>query len=262
MVTTEFTYGKVTAAASRRGYQLIQLPMPPDADGRFRLDLDLLDETLLRRPGWVYIVSPNNPTGQVIVEPTDLRRIVVGHRDSTFWIDEAYEGYLAPGRERATSLVAGLDNVFVSRSLSFAHGLAGLRIGYVIGPSSAVGRFRDRQTPWQFGALQQEAAIAALNDNAHLAAQREAVEMEFSQMARFFDGMSGMEYFPTNTNFMLCRLTDGRKSESLAARAAADGFKLKLLEEAPGYDHSAYFRLPLDPRHGERVRNVLKAFLG
>ena len=111
VVTTEFTYGKVTAAASRRGYQLIQLPMPPDADGRFRLDLDLLDEALSRRPGWVYIVSPNNPTGQVIVEPTDLRRIVVGHRDSKFWIDEAYEGYLAPGRERATSLVAGLDNV-------------------------------------------------------------------------------------------------------------------------------------------------------
>ena len=57
--------------------------------------------------------------------------------DSIFWVDEAYVQYMPKGsHEPLSNLVPKYNNLYVSRTFSFAYGLAGARIGYLLGPSS------------------------------------------------------------------------------------------------------------------------------
>jgi histidinol-phosphate aminotransferase len=129
-----------------------------------------------RGAGLIYVCNPNNPTGTVhgpqAVERF-VRRVMQESPGTVIHIDEAYINYADPTLiQTAVPLTREFANVFVTRSFSKAHGLAGLRIGYAVGQAQTLASISNA---WGMGDVNMLAAIAALtamNDAEHLEWER------------------------------------------------------------------------------------------
>jgi histidinol-phosphate aminotransferase len=146
------------------------------------IDLAGLAAAVTQRTRLVFVATPNNPTGLAIPRD-DLIAFVRDLPEHVLpVIDEAYFDYLEPG-DRLDSIDdlfrRGVD-VLVLRTFSKLYGLAGLRIGYGVGPAAVVAAMRKVQRGYDVGALAQVAARASLDDPAEVerrrAANREAIE--------------------------------------------------------------------------------------
>jgi histidinol-phosphate aminotransferase len=105
-------------------------------DGSLGIDLDAL-AAASTRAGLLYLCNPNNPTGTVhsASEIRDFIGTVQSHSpDTTVLVDEAYFDYVSlPSHESLAPLAATDPRVLVTRTFSKAYGMAGLRIGYLVG---------------------------------------------------------------------------------------------------------------------------------
>ena len=130
-----------------------------------------------RPPRLVFINTPNNPTGQVV--PRVVWRRWAADYPQTLWVlDEAYLDCLdddatTPADSTTTQPDADVDgdmppNVLRLRSLTKAHGLAGLRLGYALARRHILAPLRLLQPPWSVNALAQAAGLAVLADTEHL----------------------------------------------------------------------------------------------
>lgn len=127
-------------------------------------DLDAMAASITDRTRLVLVCNPNNPTGTAV--GTELVGFVDRIPDDVLVvIDEAYHHYADPALvPDALQVLADRPNVVVTRTFSKAFALAGLRVGYCIGPADIVGAVRKTQVPFSVSALGQECAIAALGD--------------------------------------------------------------------------------------------------
>jgi histidinol-phosphate aminotransferase len=140
------------------------------------LDLDRMAEAA-KGAGLIYLCNPNNPTGTVLgpqaVEGF-VRRVMRESPGTVIHLDEAYINYADPALiKTAAPLAQEFANVFITRSFSKAHGLAGLRIGYAVGQARTLAAIRGA---WGMGDVNMLAAIAALTameDSAHLEWERQ-----------------------------------------------------------------------------------------
>ena len=105
--------------------------------------------------------------------------------ESVFWVDEAYVQYIPRDEhEPLSNLVPKYDNLYVSRTFSFAYGLAGVRIGYLLGPKSSIQAFEGAVTNYRLGTLQEQLAIAALTDENHIDELLELTNKDREQLVR------------------------------------------------------------------------------
>lgn len=123
--------------------------------------------------GLVYICNPNNPTGAAYPGATIeqfIRRVKSASPSTAILIDEAYIDYAHdPAIRTVQPLAMELPGVFITRSFSKAHGMAGLRLGYAVGQPDTVQAI---SRAWQLGSLNTltaAAAIASLKDTQHIA---------------------------------------------------------------------------------------------
>ena len=163
IVTGRFTYSKVPRKGAEEGLTLHLLPMGPDTD--FKLDLNRLEALLKKQDSIVYLCNPNNPTGTVLIQKDEVRDFANRFPRSMFWIDEAYVQYIDPrDHDYVSPLVRDTPNLVVSRTFSFAYGMAGVRIGYLLGPTALVKTLNSQLTNYRIGGLQEAMAVASLND--------------------------------------------------------------------------------------------------
>jgi threonine-phosphate decarboxylase len=107
--------------------------------------------------GLVFLCQPNNPTGAAL-SSGHLHRLLHGHPDAVFVIDESYIEFT----QAATSLLPNpgdYPNVLVLRSLTKSCRIPGLRIGFAIGHKTLVGRLREYKLPWSVNRLAVEAGL-------------------------------------------------------------------------------------------------------
>ena len=112
----------------------------------------------------VYLCNPNNPTGSLV----GLDLIARWAREAPqtlFVVDEAYLDFVVDAR---SAIGLGLENVLVLRSMTKAHGLAGLRLGYAVGSREVVAALDRVKPPWSVNAMAQAAGVAALREREHL----------------------------------------------------------------------------------------------
>lgn len=188
-----------------------------------RIDLDAMAAAVTRRTRLLFVASPNNPTGLALAA-SDLTAFVGGLPGHVLpVIDEAYFDYLEP-ESRLDSIVdllgAGRE-ALVLRTFSKLYGLAGLRVGYGVGPPAVVETMRKVQRGYDVGALAQVAALASLADDAEVArrrhANRAAVELLATSLERAgFDVLAG-----SVANFVLVDV--GVDADSAAAALLARG---------------------------------------
>jgi histidinol-phosphate aminotransferase len=180
--------------------------VPVDADGR--LDLDRMAQAA-RWGGLVFFCNPNNPTGGVHSAKAVADFVARVRRESpetAILIDEAYHEYVTdPGYATALPLALEHPNVFITRTLSKAYGMAGLRVGYAVGQARTIEGFNRWAITFNQNSLTVAAAIAALGDPAHV----EAESARNAEVRRFTVGRLqdlGCRVMPSETNFVFAEV--------------------------------------------------------
>ena len=168
----------------------------------------------------IYLCSPNNPTGRSL----DRRAIeaIVEHATGIVIIDEAYAEF---AHSSAIDLASRSERVLVTRTLSKAFGLAGLRIGYGIGDPSLIAAVEKSRGPFKLNALAERAAVAAVTDD--LEWVRETIVAARVNIARFSTALGelGLTALSSDANFVLVpvrdpsRIANGLRERDIAVKA-------------------------------------------
>ncbi len=190
---------------------------------------------LATRAKVTYICSPNNPTG-LAASPAAIERIIRGTSGLVI-LDEAYAEFA--GQDWASEAPRH-EGLLVTRTLSKAFGLAGLRVGYSTGTASLIAEVEKSRGPYKVNSLAEQAAVAALtHDQAWV---REKIEALRAGRARFIEALRsrGLSPLPSDANFVLVPVVD---SESLAAKMRAGGVAVRPFERLRGIGDALRFTI-------------------
>jgi histidinol-phosphate aminotransferase len=175
----------------------------------FRHDLDAMADAVGPATKIVFVASPNNPTGTIVNTDEWPRFVERVPANVLIVVDQAYREYVDdPGYADALDDARRRANVVVLRTFSKIYGLAGLRIGYGISPreiADALARFRQ---PFNVNSVAQAAALAALDDDEHVARARALVVAARTRWTHALDAL-GLRHVPTQANFVLVEVGDG-----------------------------------------------------
>lgn len=142
-------------------------------------DIDGLVAAVTDRTKLMVLATPNNPIGMASTT-TELRSLLERVPSSVIvCIDEAYREFLDPGfGDPVTELLPDFPNVVVTRTMSKAHGLAGVRVGYAVGHPDVIATIDKTLVPFAVNGLAQAAALAALEHDDAIARQVDAILAE------------------------------------------------------------------------------------
>ncbi|MEQ8954459.1 MAG: histidinol-phosphate transaminase [Gammaproteobacteria bacterium] len=221
-------HGLVTAgptyATSEGTARQINAPITSiQVDDQMYIQLDkMADAVKETRAGLVYVCNPNNPTGTVHSAANIerfVRRVLSESPNTYIHIDEAYINYADPAvMQTALPLVLADKRVLITRSFSKAHGLAGMRIGYMLGHEETIDAVNSAWGMGDVNMLGAVAALTALNDKDHIEWERlENAEIREFTIGAFRD--MGYECGDSHTNHIFPNL-----------RMPAPEFRAKCLE--------------------------------
>lgn len=207
----------------RLGARVVGAPyVEAPLSGGYRRDPQALLDLVDGDTGLVAVDNPANPTGQHLSGP-DLQALVVGIPDHvTVVVDEAYHHFAAGRDGYATVFELDLSHprLVVTRTFSKAYALAGLRVGYAVGPADLIAAIDAQRSRFNINAVAQAAAVAALADQDHLAGTVEGTATGYRRMV---DGLReiGAAVVEGLGNFVLIEL--GRPAGDVVEAFAAHG---------------------------------------
>ncbi|MGG1945906.1 histidinol-phosphate transaminase [Trinickia sp. NRRL B-1857] len=195
-----------------------------------RADLTLDIEAMLaaiaeHKPAIIYLAYPNNPTGTLYPD-ADIERVIEQAKGSLVVIDEAYQPF---AQKSWIGRVLQYENVVVMRTVSKL-GLAGIRLGYLVGAPAWLKEFDKVRPPYNTNVLTQAAAEFMLDHVDVLEGQAAELRAERAKLASSLAALPGTSVFPSAANFLLVRVPD-----SDAAFAAL--LKAKVLVKNVGKMH-------------------------
>lgn len=166
----------------------------------------------------LFLTSPNAPTG-VAFSNADLERVLAAFA-GILVVDEAY----APFAEAdAVPLLARHPRLVVTRTLSKAYALAGIRVGYALADPAVIGVLDRLRDSYNVNRLSQAAALAAVGDEEHLRANVARVKATRDRFLGDLTGRRGWFTYPSQANFLFTEPRDARGETGPAvARAAYD----------------------------------------
>lgn len=171
-------------------------------------DLAAIANSITADTRLIFIANPNNPTGTFIHADEIEAFLKVVPQHIVVVLDEAYNEYLALEQQyNSIAWVTQYPNLLVSRTLSKAYGLAGLRIGFGIAQPAITDLLNRIRQPFNVNSLAQAAAVAALNDVAFLQKSAKLNADGYRQLTQAFDAMD-LEYVPSHGNFVLVKVGD------------------------------------------------------
>jgi histidinol-phosphate aminotransferase len=176
-------------------------------------DLEAMAAAVTERTRLIFVGNPNNPTG-TYVKLDALRRFLRELPPEVIVLmDEAYIEYTtAADFPDCLKLRDERERLIVCRTFSKIHGLAGLRVGYGVSTPELVSYMNRVRAPFNVGNLGQAAAIAALDDVAHVRASHALNATERERVSTRLTAM-GLSVAPSQANFVLIDLKrDGRAS--------------------------------------------------
>ena len=193
-------------------------------DTDYAASVDNLLAAVTERTKVVLLDNPNNPVG-TLLPPSEVARLHAGlPSDVLLVVDEAYGEYVDPALQQAAfALAAHHENVLVSRTFSKAYGLASERVGWVTGAPHLIDLVNRLRGAFNVSVSGQKAALAALGDQAFVAASREHNAAERARFAAAIAalGNRGLSTSPSEANFLLVHF-DGAVSAAQALEALSD----------------------------------------
>ena len=172
-------------------------------------DLPAMAQAITPDTRLIFIANPNNPTGTFVPAAEIEAFLTRVPPEIVVVLDEAYNEYLAPELQYdSIAWVRQYPNLLVSRTMSKAYGLAGLRVGFGIAQPALTDLLNRIRQPFNVNSMAQAAAIAALNDTEFLRRSAEVNADGYRQLTQAFDEMD-LEYVPSFGNFVLIRVGNG-----------------------------------------------------
>lgn len=182
------------------------VPVPRTA--MFEVDSEAVADAVERHHAkMVFLPSPNNPTGNIlprehVLRLLDLPTLVV--------VDEAYAEF---SHESVADLVGQYDNLIVLRTFSKWAGLAGLRLGYGLIPEWLIGNLWKIKPPYNTNVAAEVAVIESLKATDELNTRAQTMIQERERLFAGLQAIDGITPFPSQANFILCRVDHGDAGE-------------------------------------------------
>lgn len=227
-VTSELSFIVYPIATQAAGGKLIKVPMRKNG-----FDLNAIAAAVDRDTRIVYLANPNNPTG-TIVPASEIDKFLDEIPDHVVVVlDEAYCDFAqhfaslrGADYSHALDYVKQGRKVVVLRTFSKAHGLAGVRVGYGIGPTELMSYLARMRTTFSVSSVAQAAAVAALEDDSHT---EKTLRNNTEQAERLCNGMAelGFAVEPTWANFIYSDLHED--AAAIAKQLQAEGVIIRPL---------------------------------
>jgi histidinol-phosphate aminotransferase len=193
-------------SAQLQGLAFHGVPLTAD----FELDeAAMLAAIAEHKPSIVYLAYPNNPTGNLWNDDT-IEKIVLaqGAQGGLVVMDEAYQPFAS--RSYADRITRH-SHVLLMRTLS-KFGLAGVRLGYMIGPKALVAEIDKVRPPYNISVLNTECALFALEHTEVFAAQAKDLREQRTRLLKELATLPGVTPFPSEANMILARVPDAAKT--------------------------------------------------
>jgi histidinol-phosphate aminotransferase len=197
-------------AATLQGLKFVGVPLTPD----FELDAAaMLAAVREHRPALLYIAYPNNPTANLWDD--DVIDSIIEAAPGLVVIDEAYQPFAA---RDSLARLARHEHVLLMRTMS-KFGLAGVRIGYLMGRSPLISEIDKLRPPFNVSVLNCEAALFALEHADEYAKQAATIRAEREKLYGEIAKLPGVRPFPSEANMILARVPDAKRVfEGMRAR--------------------------------------------
>jgi histidinol-phosphate aminotransferase len=200
------SFSMIPVFARTNGLRPLSIPLTRWLDA----DVDAMVETGARI---IYLCSPNNPTGTAFSRKAVEQ--IVDRAPGLVIIDQAYVEF---GGDDFTDLASGGRPVLVTRTMSKAFGLAGLRVGYGIGSPELITEVLKARGPYKVSSLAERASIAALDDDRAWVTER--VNEVIANRSRFRAELAarGIGSLESSANFVLLPVNDSTATSSKLER--------------------------------------------
>jgi histidinol-phosphate aminotransferase len=158
------------------------------------------------QPALIFIAYPNNPTG--VLYPEDDVVAVVRAAQGLVVLDEAYHAF---AQKSFLPRLPEFPNLVVMRTVSKL-GLAGIRLGYLVGRPQWIGEFNKVRQAYNVNVLTQAAATFVLERLDVLEAQAAQIRADREGLGRALAALPGVTVFPSEANFFLVRVADAERT--------------------------------------------------
>jgi histidinol-phosphate aminotransferase len=186
-------------SARLQGLHFVGVPLTAD----FELDEAAMLAAIERhRPAITYLAYPNNPTANLFDDAVVER--VIRASPGFVVMDEAYQPFAS---RSFIHKAARFPNVLLMRTLS-KFGLAGVRIGYLMGPEAVIAEIDKVRPPYNVSVLNAEAALFALEHEDEFARQAQVLRAERDRLLDALRALPGVRPFPSEANMILVRVPD------------------------------------------------------
>jgi len=167
----------------------------------FTLDLEAMLAAIEKhQPAVIFLAYPNNPTGNLFDVDAILQ--IIAASSGIVVIDEAYHAFADASM---INQLAHFPNLLLMRTLSKV-GLAGLRLGLLVGRAQWLQHFEKIRLPYNTGIMTQLIAESVLHHIDILSQQAEAIKTERVRVSDYLKKLKGIEVFPSSANFILFRV--------------------------------------------------------
>ena len=200
-IVVQPAFDMYAACADAVGARIVDVPPQED----FFFPLQRVIDTVTPKTRIIFLTNPNNPTG--VSMPVDaITALAAAAPEALIFLDEAYADFA--GRTMIPGAATGaIPNLIVGRTFAKAFGLAGLRVGALVGSAETLAPIRRAILPYTLNAYAAAALPAALADREYfewyLAEVRESKAMLYEMLAR-----RGVRFWPSDGNFVLAWFGD------------------------------------------------------
>ena len=243
------TFAMFEIYAAQTGAKVISIPAGQD----FSFPAEAVIGAITPRTRFIAIANPNNPTG-TFVPISDVLRIAKAAPDAAVLIDEAYFHFVG---ETAALKWRDVPNLFVSRTFSKVYGLAGLRIGVLMGNIEQMKMLRRASSPYNLNSVALACLPEALADEEYVRnyvsdtlAGRQELQAELAAW--------NVRYWPSKANFVLLHL--GQNCKPFIKQMRARGILVR--DRSADYGCKDCVRITVGIReHNLRMLSALREVL-
>lgn len=237
------------------GGKLVSVPMVYK-DKQLQFDADAVLAAVTDKTKIIVITNPNNPTGN-FMDAKEFHKIA--KTGIPFIVDEAYIEYAGLGMSQV-NLIKEYKNVMVTRTMSKAYGLAGLRFGYALGDKDVIGQISATLIPWNVGTITMWAALAGFEDAEALKKRVDFNNSEIEFYEEALGSIPGLDIFHSYGNYILFDGTDtGKKGADVVAFAQEKGLIFR--PQNPMYGRDGWFRITIGSYEENRMAvDVIREF--
>lgn len=225
-VTPSFSMYKLIAEFI--GVRVIEVPLAKDT---FALQLDQISEQVQQhQPALIFLACPNNPTGTLW--PLEDVEKIVQQATGLVVVDEAYAPFAAYSM---LPLVENYSHVLMLRTLS-KMGLAGLRLGWLLGAKQWLEEFNKLRLPYNINALTQASAMFALQNISEFNDQAQLICQQREWLSNAMQNIKTIQVYPSEANFILFK-TLGIEAETVFQRLVENKIMIKNVANNPLLDN-------------------------